>query len=532
MAALPLLLVSCQQEELPEMNGTSDTTPLSITVNDGGYTSIGKPVTRATENGYTTEFTGGDACGLYIVRNGVVVYNNVKLTATVGTDGSLSWQPETDVTLAGGLLDEYYFLYYPYQADMINKITPSATDDATFFAPLISDWQPKTDQSDYAAGYTASDLMTATGSTTQADGKLSLSFAMTHRMALAVIETPTIETVYHFTNATGGAIPDYTVQTPIVAEFISETKAYRTTDGSYRYIVRPDQSDATPLTGNYDHGMKEFTIAPNSLRAGSYNTYRIVGKSTIEKSHNLQVGDYLLSDGSLISKDETLTPEQKAKVSAIVFWSPAETDYTNRQNPASLTDDKIMAADYPNCNHGLAVAVTEMSCRWQNPWNRNQAVSVWQDKNFTHDNKEDFVSVKYNFNNIKIYGYQNTVVLRTYNSKNRSFIILPVYNLISFSETNPAPDGSTGWFIPSVKETYMLCNKDVDNLSTNSETTTRNIVNTSLIQINKVSLQSGVNYWTSTENQAGTAYRVFFTNAQCGSMDKTISAYARPVCAF
>ena len=108
--ALPLLLVSCQQEELPGMNGASDTTPLSITVTDGGYVSTDKAATRATENGYRTEFTDDDACGLYLVRNGAIVYDNVKLTATAGTNGSLTWQPEAGVTLAGGMAGEKYFL--------------------------------------------------------------------------------------------------------------------------------------------------------------------------------------------------------------------------------------------------------------------------------------------------------------------------------------------------------------------------------------------------------------------------------------
>lgn len=42
-AALPLLLASCTQEELPDVNGTSDLAPLSITVTDGGYASTEKP---------------------------------------------------------------------------------------------------------------------------------------------------------------------------------------------------------------------------------------------------------------------------------------------------------------------------------------------------------------------------------------------------------------------------------------------------------------------------------------------------------
>ena len=554
--AAALLLTACTQEEI-YLPDADDAAPLSITVTDGGYASTDKPVTRATENGYTTKFTAGDACGLYVVRNGVVVYNNVKLTAIAGTDGSLSWQPKTGETLAGGLPDEYYFLYYPYRedADMTGKVTATGTDDAGFFAPLISGWLPKTDQSDYAAGYTASDLMTATGSAVKVEGKLSLSFAMTHRMALAVIEIPPTEIVYHFTNTSGGTIPDYTVQTPAVANFISETKAYRTTDGSYRYIVRPNQSNATPLTGNYDNGMKELTIIPNGLTAGSYNTYKIVGKSTIEKSHNLQIGDYLLADGSLVSKDEPLTPEQNASVSAIVFWSPAETDYTDntRQTPASLTDDKIMASDYPNCTHGLAAAVKNLTYNskatiaWQKSSNN---VESWRKgDNFIHDNKTDFASISSKWDEEtgslnKIYGYQNTVILRAYNAyytanNKPNYIVQPVVALDEFVEanTNPAPVGSTGWYFPSAKEMHLLCNKDVDNIysSSNKGTVTLRIVNASLSAVSGDAIGQlyEYDYWSSTESASDSyAFRIDVSDGSMGYPKKSNPNSVRPVCAF
>ena len=199
--AAALLLTGCTQEELP-LPGADNAAPLAITITDGGYApaasdgGMQKTLTRATENGYRTEFTAGDECGLYIVRGEAVVYENVKLTATAGPDGNLAWQPEAGVTLAGGLAGEQYFLYYPYQADMTGKV--KVTDDADFFAPLINDWQPASDQSDYTAGYTASDLMTASGNADKANGKVLLSFAMTHRMTLAVIEMP--KTVYKFTD--------------------------------------------------------------------------------------------------------------------------------------------------------------------------------------------------------------------------------------------------------------------------------------------------------------------------------------------
>ena len=60
VAAAVLLAASCEQEELPGV-GADGTQTLAITVTDGGYVSTDKAATRATEDGYRTEFTDADA---------------------------------------------------------------------------------------------------------------------------------------------------------------------------------------------------------------------------------------------------------------------------------------------------------------------------------------------------------------------------------------------------------------------------------------------------------------------------------------
>ncbi|MCS2815282.1 hypothetical protein NXX52_24890 [Bacteroides ovatus] len=54
---------------------------------------------------------------LYVVRGTQTVYSNVKLTAERDADtGGLVWKTESPTPLTGGLLDEHYYFYYPYQA--------------------------------------------------------------------------------------------------------------------------------------------------------------------------------------------------------------------------------------------------------------------------------------------------------------------------------------------------------------------------------------------------------------------------------
>lgn len=262
-AALFLLLaVSCTQEEFPAAQDKAQ--QLTISVTDGGYTSTDGKTTRAVENGYTTEFAQGDACGLYIVRNGSIVENNLKLIAETPSSaaGGLAWKvrdPQgNDVNLYHAP-DYRYFVYYPYQADMADKVDANASDDAGFFAPLINDWQPQADQSDYKTGYAASDLMTASGSVSgrNAAGNRTLTFAMTHRMAMVVVDMP---------RAAASSVRFDAAACPSVFP-----------DGSYRYLFKP--ASGVKLSASYDDGQHEFDIdvAASALASGSYKTYKVDG---------------------------------------------------------------------------------------------------------------------------------------------------------------------------------------------------------------------------------------------------------------
>ncbi len=465
----------------------------------------------------------------------------------VGADGTLTWQPEAGVTLAGGFPDEAYYLYYPYQedADMKDQTDASATgNDAAFFDPLITGWIPQADQSKYAEGYTASDLMTATGRATKDGSTLKLSFSMAHSMALAVIELP--KTVYKFTNE---GINDYTV--PTSADFTgSAAKPCRMTDGTYRYIVHPKAATAPEITGNYADGSKEFTFTP-SATTGSYKTYKIDGGRVVEKQHNLQVGDYLLADGNLLSKETDEATVKKADVAAIVFWTPAETTAEGRQTPASLQSDEVMAKTHPNCTHGLAVSLKDVSSagmKWQNQY--EAVVSFQNGDAFDPDcDKSLFKPIASNTGSGApinfILGYQNTLILRAYNVYCKSIgsgnkVVLPVDALDTFAadSDNQAPSNSTGWFLPSPKELHILCYKDVDGIwSTwnSSYTDTRDIVNNSLNAAGSEIFDDYL-YWSSSERAGNSdydyAFRVNFYNASVDYNRKNGMYKVRAVCAF
>lgn len=503
-AALPLLLASCQQEELPGMNGASDTTPLSITVTDGGYVSTDKAATRAVENGYRTEFTAGDECGLYIVRDGAIVYDNVKLTATAGTNGSLTWQPEASVTLAGGFPDESYFLYYPYQADMSGKTSVSATDADGFFALLISGWQPKADQSTYA-DYTASDLMTATGTAVRTNGSISLSFSMTHRMAMAVIEMP--KTMYKFND---NSIPDYVIAT--TADFGDNAKPCRMADGTYRCIVNPASSTATRITGSYADGKKAFVITPSNIAAGSYRTYKVDGATQSEKQATLQVGDYFCKGSD---NNWYIIPQEAGSdgnVIGIVFHVG--------QHESDESDYSGTGIGEAKC-YGYVVALTDATsdyCMWGVYEKELGCCPTDGDGNKLNN---------YSNPDIDWNGYAWTQKIITaaggkdnLNASNQAGYPATYYAVVAYETGCNAPTNSSGWFLPSIGQMWNI-NQNRSSLFNGKAVVT--------------SLKFDW-YWSSSESYNDPAGYALYVNVSSGRAFDRIKnlrrKYVRPVLAF
>lgn len=431
-AALLLLLVSCTQEEFPAVQDKAQ--QLTISVTDGGYTSAVENMktrveTRAVENGYTTEFTEGDACGFYMVRGGKPVYSNVKLTAEKdAATGGIMWKTD-GTTLAAGMDGESYYLYYPYQADMAGKTATPAEGavmtDAEFFKPLIDGWQPGDDQSTHAA-YTASDLMTAGGSTTGTGNTIHLSFAMKHRMALAVIEMP--KTVYKFIDAN---VPDYTVGAE--ATFTGTAKPLRMTDGTYRYLVH---SSMPTIEGCYDGGNREFTITTSASHpvVGEYKRYKVDGAAetiknvTYAESGIARIGDFYCTKnngttGYLIPKEADETTVQAAKVVGIVFQ-------TDKSRIGAKEKEKLGGEGNV---HGLVMAVKNIATR--------QAWGLFgMDEGLTTcRTKAD------NYNDIS--GYGNCEHIRT----NRgNFDSYPAFKAAyDYNTTCPVPATTTGWYLPA-----------------------------------------------------------------------------------
>lgn len=522
------LLTGCSENELPGNENTdTNRTTFTIEVSDGGYAPAAgeKPDTRATENGYATQFTAGDKIGVFVVKDGKIVagVNNLGLVATSDGGGNLVWKTEdgkTPLNISGAT----YYAYYPWQSgdDITSKVDPSATNDAAiFFAGLVNGWTPGTNQGTYTA-YTGSDLMIASGTPL---GK-SLSFSMQHKMALVVIDLP--KTKYTLTDVNGIPLPDYTADGAPDTKFNGFTPC-RMSDGTYRYLINSAATEK--LSGSYTNATSataewEFEV---SVTAGQYRKYVVDDGTIIEKPHQLQAGDFFMKDGTLLSKETTLSDEEKADCIGIVYWVGDPTKITPANENASFSNknnlqgDETLANDHPGCTHGLVVSLGEELISWQA---RETSVQDWLDSNHSGE----FLSVQSDIyesdplNNIQ--GYNNTKAIEAFNASpaNSGSQVYVVQKVVEYRERVPAPVASSGWYVPSAKELTLLCGEDVDDLWNNRlGTDNRDLINEKLGLISATTLSSS-RYWSSTEVSDGNSFCVNFNTGNVVSRNKNLNS--------
>lgn len=299
MGSMAALMLACSQKEdvqptpsRPEEPTPSTPVTLSLEMASGSY---------AEDSGeeYPLAWSEGDAVALYTVLADGTLAQPVKLT--LGSDGQ--WTPALEHTDGNR-----YFACYPWQEKFNGEVDASATDDQHFFAQAIAGWVPVADQSDPATGVKNSSLMTAAGAVTASESGATLRLSFTPRMALVSLSFP--KTVYHFDNSP--AIADYEVpiSNPLFKDHIPQTAA----NGSYLYVVNPQL--ATTLSGLYN-GQTSWSVETGEAAAGKINR-NAIGKNT-EVNHTLQVGDFFLADGTLLSKDADAATIAASPVIGVVY---------------------------------------------------------------------------------------------------------------------------------------------------------------------------------------------------------------------
>ena len=331
-----LAFTSCTKED--SMEGSSVAQSFQISVSDMGFQGISDG--RAVDENYKTTFVKGDAIGMYGVENGQLVegISNRKFTLNEKGVWDLDGNPiEYDSERFKNIT---FYAYYPYQENVV--FNPAAEDP---FAEFVSSWEIAADQG--SSKYTKSDLMT---SASQAeDGRLQgkVTFAMEHRMALAVFKMPNL--VYDFTN---GGLDDYSLNVAPKELFINDVKTtpyYDAASGTYMALVKPEADYS--ISGTYQ-GAKEMSFsATGSLAGGKAKMYTINDANKLD--YTLQIGDYLCADGNLVSVDAATVPDNA--IGVVCYVGNPQPHVTH---PANYTEENdALYRDYPNCTHGVVLSL-------------------------------------------------------------------------------------------------------------------------------------------------------------------------------
>ena len=547
-AALALLLglAACTQDEAGFLPEGAEGTPIVFTATGLNPAATATAGTRAPVDG---NWEGVQSVA--VMMDGMVKTYNVTPSTADPTSATLTstdpyyWTNHNDITVTA---------WWPYTA---GETTP----------PAVKVKANQSAQKDFEG----SDLIVADGQTVTY-GSPTLRF--THRTARVTIE---LKPGTGFTSVDGAtvslvslsadngnptAIKTYnasgnTYEALTAPQTVATGKPFiRVELGSGIFYFRPQTNVVLEAGNRYKYIVKVNTTGL-TLEGCTIGEWADGGEETVESIvfktdlSTAKVGDFITTDGKLLEMTEsmTLSEEVKKRIAGVVFWVPEKKD-PNRQTQASLQSDEVMAKAHPNCTHGLAVSLKDVSAemKWQGGqyeavlnFQRGDAFNPAYDKSlFKPIASNNGSSHPINF----ILGYQNTLILRAYNVYCKSIgsgnkVVLPVDALAGFETNNPSPSNSTGWFLPSPKELHILCYKDVDNIGRYWEdpsyTDTRDIVNKSLIAADGGTFAYNYYYWSSSEfgGFLSHAFLVNFRNSNVISVSKYYNTYrVRAVCAF
>lgn len=416
-------LVSCSKEVdmVP-----SDGIPM-IRVTDGGFTG-----TKAMEDGYTTVFTPGDRIGLFILEDGEICSGADNLCLTAVEDGSgIVWEAASGLPVSiNDAEGKVFYAYYPYVENLPAEVDPSASDDEGFFSDVADAWPVANDQSDYA-DYTASDFMTSAG---MLDGR-SLNFSMKHRMFLASIILP--NKFYVFTNEDID-LPNYNIL-PSNLKF-EGFEPCLLANGSFGYLINPSVTDNLTLSGEYgnDVDVATYTIEPKIV-GGCCHKYIVDDAEAVEIRHELQVGDFFLSDGSLLSKDADAETVGSSDVIGVVF---------------QIDPDRIGEGEKSRLGgnvHGLVMATKSIN---------NYEFLEWfidDSGNFTRDETEIGIENRVGADSYNTFllvdedieGYEANRLIREMRAADFEAGYYPVFKAAFESSSPELLNYTTGWYIPS-----------------------------------------------------------------------------------
>ncbi|WP_075558050.1 fimbrillin family protein [Parabacteroides timonensis] len=442
VALCGLLFVGCCTEEEIDTPQKGNDTPfaLALQVEAEGYSS--STGTRASESELTTSFAIGDQLAL------IIDYESGSPEHVIYTYGSTGWTTSATVYYDP---KASYSAYYPYQKGMTGKTLEEIKEAFT----------PKEDQSDYATGYAASDLMACESPMWNKDKK-NLQITLSHQFILLRMERISM------TCTCDGRGYQFKAPLSNVAFYI-DGKPYRPwmEDEEEKYarlIVKSADREIKVACNNVvDNTRIKLDFGHETLSAGQY--YNFTFAFDIGPYSFVRIGDYYIqkneSEKYFIPREvDVLDGDIKENCLGVVLKVGRDTD-------GDWKDD----CDY-KCKDGSDMPVIQGYVLALHDAN-NGNTCIWSNNYKSTDemNKEE---------NTGFYGYKNTIAINKYQESH------PATDAIAgYEKSHPAPKKSSGWFLPSSGQCQYWVNNRV-------------IISASVQKITGVNMLER-QYWTSSE---------------------------------
>lgn len=227
-----------------------------------------------------------------------------------------------------------------------------------------------------------------------------------------------------------------------------------------------------------------------------------------------ETGDYYYSDGTWSSELDT-----DKTVIGIVFWTG---------DPGQ--DDPSLKKDHPECTHGLAVAINgEQESGWQ-PYYvvYGKSVGGWLEEN-TSGYQSIITGTEQESTLNMMVGYNNTKAIEVFNAapENATWPVEAVEKAVQYRQSVPAPENSSDWYLPSIKELSILCSGIIGApVWANQGTENKTFINSVIEQLPPEYGAQGLTdayYWSRTERDGMYAYyQQFSTPGFSYYVDKNI----------
>ncbi len=388
-------------------------------VDDGGFkTPEGDVIMKTDFKGNTKK-----KLGVFVIEDGKITQSNVPISYTNGL-----WRGKLMITKENAKV----YTYYPYRTDFFTILATEQLDTAaesaeTFFTGYLKN-------KEIATSYVDADVCVGVGTL----DKGTLSFMLNH--CLGVVELVPKEGLlkvgYYLKSDPEYQWGNKEQEIYISAVKVKDGENFIQKNGSYYYFFKPE-SGVGELAVSYklNEIPEETTINVSELGAGCAIS-QIVGPENTDQTivHELQVGDYFMSDGGLKPFDATLTDEDKMNCIGIVFQT--DVNRIGKGEKEALSSKGVITP------HALVMALKEGE------------YSMWHDLALPNETNENHINDVKNITNlyedIEGYAHNKGIWEKENIAQYPSFVSAQKY------KTWLPENKTTEWFIPSTGQWWDI----------------------------------------------------------------------------